>query len=295
MCDLPDIQNRILEQDPIVFVVSVAASLVASAIVWFVKWLGGYFADGGSSSELLDKMGKVDCSSIELMPLFGKCGVRAGLREAAYHHAGKPRNRTIYQVYCACASAISSLLLMLFATFVGGYINSVLVLAIAVLSMGVYLNSYVFLAAMLLGAETRRDIKRVFSERKYKSKSKRESRFLELQSLERTVSNYSHCLVVNAGGWSNELDGSTFKARYASGTLSPFSLISDIEEDTVILVYSKYGKESCILAGVFSKYCSNVYDLGGIAYKLDYYDRAFRAIGYQEDLGLLSEKKLIGE
>ena len=62
-----------------------------------------------------------------------------------------------------------------------------------------------------------------------------------------------------------------------------------IDEDALVLVYSDYGAESYTVAAELSAYNPNVYDLGGIAYRFDYYKREIKAMLYQQDEGMLKE------
>lgn len=207
---------------------------------------------------------------------------RNRLRELAFADAGRPVNSAVYQI----ASVVYFEVIAILLAIVSAYTGMECLQAISLLFM---LLAFLPLLCILLEILSLSDIKSRYKGIRRKRDSRRSGLYLDLGSVRELAAKYSKCITINAQhfsgkpgrGLSESLDLCKFKNH--------LDLIEGIDEDALVLVYSDYGAESYTVAAELSAYNPNVYDLGGIAYRFDYYKREIKAMLYQQDEGMLKE------
>lgn len=122
-------------------------------------------------------------------------------------------------------------------------------------------------------------------------RSKRKGAYLALSNIEGLVGKYANCLIVHADERGIGDSFSLFGSESYSSDGSQFLYFSD-DANTVFLVYSMYGKSSCVVAEQLSETHANVYNLGGVVYDFSYYDRQARMIAYLKEANLLKRYEL---
>lgn len=200
MVDLFSVLEELFGQNLPGFITGVLATLFTNAVSWCTAWLRSRAVGGNSHPGSCGEVKGERLLQLDSMRLFEKCKARIDLRDFAFRDAGICRNKAVYQVCCAVVLALSSLCFALLAAYANKEGEPIAFILSVAATMFLYLWSYLFLFSMLLGADSPKDVLRVLRELKYKRLSKERKRFLGFQSIESVMRNYSHCLVINAGG-----------------------------------------------------------------------------------------------
>ena len=218
--------------------------------------------------------------------------VRRSLIGDAFQDAGKMKNIDSIQVYGSIAFCFLAVIFIVADALGPAFFDeegaSIAKIALMVAALICVLFSLYFLICLLFKVTRIKDIPQRSIGMFFTLRSKRTGSYLALSNIERLVGNYSNCLIVHADKRGIGDSFSLFGSRlYSSDDLQ--SLFIDDDASTVFLVYSMYGKSSCLTAEQLSKVHANVYDLGGIRYSFSYYDRQARMIEYLKEANLLKE------